>query len=98
MKHIVMMRLKEGVFTPEAEQEYRQTFEALQKALPGDILSVDVFRNIVDRPQNMTVMIEMTLRDVSSLPLYLKHPLHQAIGKKYNPYIESIASFDWEES
>ena len=25
---------------------------------------------------------------------YLNHPLHQAIGKKYNPFVEAIASFD----
>ena len=53
-----------------------------------------MIRNIVDRPQNMTVMIEMQLREEASLPRYLNHPLHQAIGKKYNPFVEAIASFD----
>ena len=64
------------------------------EGLPEDILGVQVIRNIVDRPQNMTVMIEMQLREEASLPRYLNHPLHQAIGKKYNPFVEAIASFD----
>ena len=94
MRHILMMRLMPGIFDEAAEQEYRSTFDALAKALPEEVQSVRVIRNIVDRPQNMTVMIEMQLRDESSLQQYLKHPLHQAIGKKYNPYVEAIASFD----
>ena len=94
MRHIVMMRLKPGIFDAAAEQEYRETFAALAQALPEDILAVRVIRNSVDRPQNMTVMIEMQLKDESSLPRYLQHPLHQGIGKKYNPYVEAIASFD----
>ena len=94
MRHIVMMRLKPGAFDSAAEHEYRETFDALARALPDDIFSVAVRRNIVDRPQNMTVMIEMQLRDETSLPKYLQHPLHQAIGRKYNPLVESIASFD----
>ena len=94
MRHIVMMKLQEGCFDQEAEQEYRETFEALKEALPEDILSVRVFRNAVARPMNMDVMIEMELRDETSLPKYLKHPLHMAISGKYNPVVERIASFD----
>ncbi|MBQ9211742.1 MAG: Dabb family protein [Clostridia bacterium] len=98
LKHLVMMRLQPGVFTEEAEQEYRETFAALQAALPEDILSVRVERNVVERPQNMTVLVEMLLKGEASLPLYLRHPLHQAIGAKYNPAVEAIASFDsWME-
>ena len=56
MKHFVLMRLQPGVFDEEAERDYRETFEALQKALPEEILAVSVRRNVVDRPQNMTVI------------------------------------------
>ena len=97
MKHYVLMRLKEGVFDETAEQDYRDTFARLREALPEDILAVTVLRNVVDRPQNMTVMIEMTLKDADSLPKYLNHPLHKAIGQRYNPFVEAIASFDCEE-
>ena len=96
IRHIVMMRLKPGVFTEEAEKDYRDTFEAIRDALPGDVLDVRVERNIVNRSQNMTVMIEMILRDESSLDLYLQHPLHREIGRRYNPSVEAIASFDSE--
>ena len=94
MKHYVLMRLKPGVFDDQAERDYRETFEKLREALPEDVLSVSVRRNVVDRPQNMTVMVEMILKEEASLPRYLQHPLHQAIGRRYNPSVEAIASFD----
>ena len=96
MKHFVLMRLKPGVFDEKAERDYRETFEALQKALPEEILAVSVRRNVVDRPQNMTVMIEMSLKGPTSLQKYLSHPLHVGIGQRYNPFVEAIASFDCE--
>ena len=96
MKHFVLMRLQPSVFDEEAERDYRETFEALQKALPEEILDVTVRRNVVDRPQNMTVMIEMSLKDQTSLQKYLSHPLHVGIGQRYNPFVEAIASFDCE--
>lgn len=97
LRHLVMMRLRPGVFNEEAEKDYRETFAALKAALPEDILSVRVRKNVIDRPQNMTVLIEMKLRDAASLPRYLNHPLHQGIGKRYHPQVEAIASFDCEE-
>ncbi len=96
MKHFVLMRLQPGVFDEKAERDYRETFEALQKALPEEVLAVSVRRNVVDRPQNMTVMIEMSLKDQTSLHKYLSHPLHVGIGERYNPFVEAIASFDCE--
>ena len=98
IRHLVLMRLKPGVFTAEAQRDYRDTFAALKAALPEEILSARVFPNVIDRPQNMTVMIEMLLKDEASLPQYLRHPLHQDIGKRYNPFVEAIASFDCEEN
>lgn len=96
IRHLVLMRLKPGVFTPEARKDYEDTFAALKAALPEDILDAMVYENVVDRPQNMTVMIEMILKNEASLPTYLKHPLHREIGKRYNPFVEAIASFDCE--
>ncbi|MBQ9307613.1 MAG: Dabb family protein [Clostridia bacterium] len=94
--HFVMMRLKDGIFDRAAEQDYIATFDAIREALPEDVLDVRVSRNCIDRPQNMTVLIELLLRDETSLPKYLQHPLHKAIGERYNPHVEQIASFDCE--
>ena len=96
IRHLVLMRLKPGVFTREARQDYIDTFAALKAAMPQDILDAKVYENAIDRPQNMTVMIEMLLKDELSLPKYLQHPLHKGIGGRYNPYVEAIASFDCE--
>ena len=96
IRHLVLMRLHKGVFTAEARRDYTDTFAALKAALPEDILAARVYENVVDRPQNMTVMIEMLLKDEASLPKYLGHPLHRGIGERYNPFVEAIASFDCE--
>ena len=98
IRHLVLMRLQPGVFTPDALKDYQDTFAALKAALPEDVLDAKVYTNVVDRPQNMTVMIEMLLASPASLPRYLQHPRHQGIGKRYNPYVEAIASFDCEVS
>ena len=31
------------------------------------------------------------------MELYRDHPLHREIGKRYNPFVEAIASFDCKE-
>ena len=96
MRHIVMMKLQPGVFDAAALKDYRDTFRALQEALPEDILAVRVIPNAVPREQNMDVMIEMELRNAEALPRYLRHPLHVGIGERYNPHVVKIASFDEE--
>jgi hypothetical protein len=97
MKHLVLMQLQPGKFDDAAEQDYRETFAAIQAALPDEVRAVRVLRNTVARKQNMDVMIEMDLASPESLPKYLEHPLHRAIGARYNPYVVQIASFDYEE-
>ena len=97
MRHMVFMKLAPGSFDERAERDYVETFGELRRALPGDILSCRVLRNSVERAQNMDVLIEMTLAGPESLPRYLSHPLHRAIGERYAADIVSLASFDCEE-
>ena len=97
MEHMVFMKLIPGAFDDAAERDYRETFAALQKALPDDILAVCVRRNCVPREQNMDVLISMTLAGEASLKTYLNHPIHRAIGQRYSDKIVSIASFDSQE-
>ena len=87
----VASELSEAVIEEDEDQEI-----ADPEALPEDVLDVRVSRNCIDRPQNMTVLIELLLMNQDSLPKYLQHPLHKAIGERYNPYVEQIASFDCE--
>ena len=97
MKHLVFMKLIPGAFDDAAERDYRETFAALQSALPDDILAVSVRKNCVARAQNMDVLVEMTLAGEPSLQAYLNHPLHRAIGQRYSDKIVSVASFDYQE-
>ena len=96
MIHMVFMKFPPGVFDGAAERDFSDTFSALREALPSDILSARVLTNCVARPQNMDVLILLDLAGPASLPRYLEHPLHQAIGRRYNPLVQSIASFDTE--
>ena len=47
IRHLVLMRLKQDVFTPEARKDYEDTFAALKAALPRDILDAKVYENVV---------------------------------------------------
>lgn len=94
MRHMVFMKFRPGRFDERAGRDFDETFAALQVALPGDILSCRVLRNTVERGQNMDVLIEIALAGPESLPRYLSHPLHTAIGRRYDGDIVSIASFD----
>ena len=60
IRHLVLMRLRPGVFTPEALKDYQDTFAALKAALPEDVLDAKVYTNVVDRPQNMTVALRVS--------------------------------------
>ncbi len=96
MRHFVFMKFKPGEFTEEAFSEIRDTFSALQKELPEEILSCRVLKNCVDREWNMDLLIEMELYSAESLPKYLKHPLHTGLGKRMDEHIAERRSFDAE--
>lgn len=97
MTHMVLMKLRDGCFTDEVYFDYCETFDAIARALPEDVLRVRVYRNCVTRDQNMDVLIRMELAGPDSLQKYLNHPLHVAIGSRMNPHVVKIASFDCEE-
>lgn len=96
MIHMVFMKLEDGFLTDAVFQEYCETFRAIASELPEDVKQAEVFRNCVDREQNMDLMIKLELNDPSALGKYLQNPHHIAIGKKMNPHVVKIASFDYE--
>lgn len=96
MRHFVSMKFEPGFFSPAVFEKISAAFRELQQALPEDILACAVHRNVVEREQNMDLMIEMTLRDRASLEKYLPHPIHRGIGEVMNPHVVKIASFDCE--
>ena len=97
MVHMVFMKLEEGFLTEEIFRVYRETFAAIAADLPEEVRRAEVLRNCVPREQNMDILIRLDLRDAESLPKYLRHPRHLAIGEKMNPHVLKLASFDYEE-
>ena len=98
MRHFVCMKFEPGFFSPAVFEEIAAAFAALREALPEEILACTVHKNVVEREQNMDLMIEMELKDAGSLEKYLPHPLHRGIGKKMDPHIVKIASFDCDQT
>ncbi len=96
MRHFVFMKFEPGFFDTGVFEYIRSTFASLKAVLPEDILFCRVSRNCVERERNMDLMIEMELKDKSSLELYLLHPLHIAIGERMNSHVTERASFDCE--
>lgn len=95
--HMVFMKFEDGYFTPEVINEIKETYRTLQGELPNDIHTVKIIQNCIERDTNMDLLIRANLEGKDSLPIYLNHPAHVAIGKKMNPHIINRFSFDYEE-
>ena len=96
MIHMVFMKFEEGFFSEQIIEEITDAFSRLRKALPGNILDVEIKSNCIQRDANMDLLIRMELTNADSLPLYLSHPIHRNIGEKINPHIVNRCSFDYE--
>lgn len=97
MRHMVFFKFIPGGLGDDVLLDYTETYSALREALPDDILSCRVVRNIVEREQNMDLLVEMRLAGPDSLPRYLSHPLHTELGRRCSGRLVSVASFDCEE-
>ncbi|MDD6188718.1 MAG: Dabb family protein [Clostridiales bacterium] len=96
MRHFVFMKFEPGYFDDNVYTYIRTNFSRLQAVMSEDILSCRVSKNCVERDRNMDMMIEMELKDAGSLPKYLNHPLHLAVGERMNCHVIERASFDCE--
>ena len=93
LRHFVFFTYQPGFLTSEIIQELRDGFALIQRDVEG-VKEVRIETNVVDRPANMDLMIEMILADVSVLDEYLTHPVHVRLEKKMNPFITHRVSFD----
>lgn len=93
LRHFVLFTYAPGFLTPETVQELKDGFAIIQAEVPG-VRDVRIETNIIDRPANMDLMIEMLLEDPSVLDAYLTHPEHVRLGEKMNPFITHRVSFD----
>lgn len=95
MIHMVFMKFEAGFFSPAISREITDAFHRLQKALPEEILSVQVLENCIFREGNMDLLIQMELSGADALERYLQHPVHLEIGAVMNPHIVQRCSFDY---
>ena len=93
LRHFVLFTYAPGFLTPEIVQELKDGFSLIKAEVPG-VRDVRIETNIINRPANMDLMIEMLLKDESVLDAYLNHPEHVRLGKKMNPSITHRVSFD----
>lgn len=94
LKHFVIFTFEKDFFTDEHYDEYVRAFDIIRDAFDG-ITQVHVRRNCIERPANMDLMIEMDLTGEDVLGMYLEHPEHVRMGKKYNPHMTNRVSFDY---
>lgn len=97
MIHMVFMKFEDGFFCDEIRDKIADTFRVLSREMPDEIFEAEVLTNCVERETNMDLLIRMSLKDEDSLPKYLHHPAHIAIGVEINPHIVNRCSFDYEE-
>lgn len=95
MIHLVLMKFQDNFLDDDHFSQITAAYQELKQTLPEEIYNVNIYRNIVARESNMDIMIELELKNADSLPIYLTHPIHQAISTKMNPYVINRVSFDY---
>lgn len=93
MTHYVLLKFQESYLTDEKFAQLQRDFSEVCDAVEG-ISCCKVRRNVIKRDANMDVMVSFQAVDADALMRYLKHPLHQNIGKQNDPYVVSRVSFD----
>lgn len=94
MTHLVLMKFQENFLDEDNFIQIKEAYQELKEALPEEIIDIQLYRNIIDRESNMDILIKLELKNADSLPIYLRHPIHQAISTKMNPYVTTRVSFD----
>ncbi len=98
MVHLVLMKFYPGKFNENVLRTIHMGYAEIQQELKDRILSVHLWRNCIERDQNMDLMIQIDLSAPEDLQVYLRHPRHVALMQKYQSDIVSIVSFDREET
>lgn len=94
MTHLVLMKFQENFLDEDNFIQIKEAYQELKEALPEEIIDIQLYRNIIDRESNMDILIKLELKNADSLPIYLRHTIHQAISTKMNPYVTTRVSFD----
>ena len=93
MVHYLLLKFKEDMLSDSIIDTFMDRFTALEKRHEG-IVNPQVYRNIVDRPDNMDLMITIELRSMQDLRTYLDSPEHAELQERYKDLIVQAVSFD----
>ena len=94
MRHLALFRFEPGYFGPEAVKRTEQVFQQLKQELPDDLLGYQIFTHCVERDTNADICIDIHLKGPESLPVYLPHPIHQALVAEWIPHVVNRITFD----
>lgn len=93
MTHYVLMTLKPGADIDAVERRVRETFRALDEALPW-LNGPAVYRNCVERDVNADIMVRVQIDAPEQLQTYLDHPLHVKMKQDLKDSLSGKVSFD----
>jgi hypothetical protein len=94
LKHYVLFTFEKGFLTNDVVTEFGQVFQQIKENIPG-VRAVHIYKNYIERPSNMDLMVILDLDDSTVLPKYLSYPAHETMGKKYDSHITNRVSFDY---
>jgi hypothetical protein len=92
MKHYLILKFKEGDFSPDVAREIERILAPLAGE-PG-ISGVAVRENCVERGDNHDLMVEIVMDGVLALENYLAHPCHAELVRFAGPKAASKVTFD----
>lgn len=95
MKHIVMVKLKDGALTDELITRVKELLSRCVGVIDG-FEAAEVFPNSYPREGNYDLMLEMDMQGPKTLEEYLPHRLHKEFVEYIAPSTVSRITFDRE--
>ncbi|MCD4772567.1 MAG: Dabb family protein [Bacteroidales bacterium] len=95
IKHIVMIKLKEGKDKKENAIKLKNNLEALTESIPG-LLKMEVGLNISGKPSAYDLVLTSKFNNPDDLDKYRVHPEHVKVVDFLKKIVENIAVVDYE--
>lgn len=93
MNHYVILKLHHGQNKTEFARNALSILIELEEAMDG-VYKVNVYENVIDRPDNYDVMLHLEMDGKDTLYTYIEHTIHKRFIAYAQTKVASKISFD----
>ena len=95
IKHIVMMRLRDGIDHDYHIAELKRQLEELAAKI-GQIIKLEVGINTIDSPRASDLVLYTEFASLEDLNIYRDHPAHQIVVKYVQENVAEVRVVDYQ--